>query len=203
MKVIDPKRLSAKENYKFLTGSIIPRPVAFVTSTTREGILNAAPFSYFNIVSSSPPLISVSVQRVNGQLKDTARNVMDAGEFVVHISDENYIESINQTAASLPPDESEVELAGLTPIKSTKVAVPGLKEASIRLECVLEQAIPLGGNSENPVCDLLIGEVVCYHIKEDLYNEGRIDAAGLKPVSRLAGSSYSKLGEIFTLERPK
>ncbi|SFD48117.1 NADH-FMN oxidoreductase RutF, flavin reductase (DIM6/NTAB) family [Bacillus sp. OV194] len=203
MKSIDPKSLSAKENYKFLTGSIIPRPVAFVTTTTKEGILNAAPFSYFNIVSSTPPLISVSVQRADGQPKDTARNAMEAGEFVVHISDESYVEAINQTAASLPPDESEVELAGLTPIKSTKVAVPGLKEASIRLECVLEQSIPLGGSEENPACDLLIGEIVHYHIREDLYEDGRIDAAGLKPVSRLAGNNYSKLGETFTLERPK
>ncbi|MDN4525610.1 flavin reductase family protein [Fictibacillus fluitans] len=203
MKSIDPSQLSDRENYKFLTGSVIPRPVAFVTSLTKEGILNAAPFSYFNIVSSSPPLISVSVQRSNGKPKDTARNAMEAGEFVVHISDESYVEAINKTAASLPPDESEVELATLTPVESTSVGVPGLQEASIRLECVLDQSIPLGGNDENPSCDLLIGRVVHYHIKEDLYHEGRIDAAGLKPVSRLAGNNYSRLGDVFTLERPK
>lgn len=203
MKSIDPKQLSAKENYKFLTGSIIPRPVAFVTTKTKEGIVNAAPFSYFNVVSSTPPLISISVQRVNGEPKDTARNAMEAGEFVVHISDETYVEAINKTAASLPPDESEVELAHLTPVDSTKIGVPGLKEASIRFECVLERSIPLGGSEESPACDLLIGEIVQYHINEDLYEDGRIDAAGLKPVSRLAGNNYSKLGEIFTLERPK
>ncbi|MDM5339806.1 flavin reductase family protein [Fictibacillus enclensis] len=203
MKSIDPSQLSDRENYKFLTGSVIPRPVAFVTSLTKEGILNAAPFSYFNVVCSSPPLISVSVQRSNGNPKDTARNAMEAGEFVVHISDESYVEAINITAASLPPDESEVELASLTPVDSTAVGVPGLREANIRLECVLDQSIPLGGTSENPACDLLIGRVVHYHIKDELYEEGRIDAAGLKPVSRLAGNNYSRLGDVFTLERPK
>lgn len=199
---IDPNALPGRENYKFLSGSIIPRPVAFVTTQSSEGILNAAPFSYFNIITDEPPMISISVQRLNGAMKDTSRNAVEKGEFVVHISDESYIDQINNTAKPLPSNESEVEDSGLTPVNSIKVSVQGVKEANIRLECVLERAIELGGTDGNPSCDLLIGRVVYYHIREDLYKKGRINAAGLKPVSRLAGSVYAKLGETFELTRP-
>lgn len=199
---IDPNALPGRENYKFLSGSIIPRPVAFVTTQSSEGILNAAPFSYFNIITDEPPMISVSVQRLNGAMKDTSRNAVETGEFVVHISDESYIDQINNTAKPLPSNESEVEDSGLTPVNSIKVSVQGVKEANIRLECVLERALELGGTDGNPSCDLLIGRVVYYHIREDLYKKGRINAAGLKPVSRLAGSAYAKLGETFEIIRP-
>ncbi len=159
---IDPLSQSDRDNYKLMIGSIIPRPVAFVTTLSKKGVLNAAPFSYFNIVTSNPPMVSVSVQRNQGLLKDTARNAQDTGAFVVHISDESYIEKINQTAASLGPEESEVQLAGLSPVPSEKIAVPGVAEAKIRMECVLERSIPLGGSEERPACDLLIGRVVFF-----------------------------------------
>lgn len=129
---ISPDTLTERENYKFLTGSIIPRPVAFVTTVTDEGILNGAPFSFFNIVSSNPPMISLSIQRSDGKQKDTARNLLKQKEFVVHIVDEHNVEMINKTAASLPPDESEVELAGLSSVPSTKISVPGIQEAKVR-----------------------------------------------------------------------
>ncbi|PGB84894.1 hypothetical protein COM03_05325 [Bacillus wiedmannii] len=199
---INPNEQTEKENYKLLTGSIIPRPVAFVTSVTKDGVLNGAPYSYFNIVAANPPLISVSVQRKAGTPKDTSRNAIEKGEFVVHISDESYVKAINETAANLPPNESEIELAKLTPIESDVISVPGVKEANIRMECVLERAIPLGGTEDSPACDLLIGRVVRFHVSEHLYENGRIHAEVLKPVSRLAGHNYAKLGEQFELVRP-
>jgi len=202
MHTIDPAELSDRDNYKLLIGSIVPRPIAFVTTLSAGGVVNAAPYSYFNIVSSSPPMLSVSVQRKNGEPKDTSRNAMATGQFVVHISDETYIAQINETAASLPPDESEVVLAGLTPVASSQVAVPGMKEARIRMECVLERAIPLGDKDGKPACDLLIGRIVQYHFDSAVYNNGYIDAEALKPVSRLAGNTYAKLGELFEIERP-
>ncbi|MCP8969404.1 flavin reductase family protein [Ectobacillus ponti] len=202
MREINPNELSERENYKLLIGSIIPRPVALVTTLSEEGVLNAAPFSYFSIVASNPPLISVSVQRKGKEMKDTARNAIAKGEFVVHIGDEAYVEALNKTSASLPGDESEVDFAGLTPVPSKEIAVPGLGEAGIRMECVLEQAIQLGGNGESPACDLLIGRVVQYHVREDLYENGRIDAAALRPIGRLAGNTFVKLGETFDLQRP-
>jgi flavin reductase (DIM6/NTAB) family NADH-FMN oxidoreductase RutF len=199
---IDPGTLTERENYKFLIGSIIPRPIAFVTTQSQDGILNGAPFSYFNIVSSNPPLISLSIQRSAGKQKDTARNIIETKEFVIHMVDEQNVEKVNQTAASLPPDQSELELAQLTPVESVKISVPGVKEAKIRMECTLAHLLELG-DEESPGCDFIIGKVVQFHIDSDIYKNGRIDAKGLAAVSRLAGTDYAKIGEIFSIERPK
>ncbi|WP_338453161.1 flavin reductase family protein [Niallia oryzisoli] len=201
MRSIDPSTNTERENYKLLIGSIIPRPIAFVTTTSKEGILNGAPFSYFNIVSSNPPMISLAIQRSNGRQKDTARNIIESHEFVIHIVDEQNVEKINQTAASLPSDQSEIELSGLTPVKSTKVTVPGVMEAKIRMECTLEHSLELGG-SDSPVVDLIIGKVIQFHIENDIYENGRINPMGLRAVSRLAGHDYAVIGDIFTIERP-
>lgn len=199
---IDTASLSERENYKFLIGSIIPRPIAFVTTIAKEGVLNGAPFSYFNIVSANPPMVSLSVQRSGGKQKDTARNITESKEFVIHIVDEQNVEKINKTAASLLPDQSEIELAGLTPVESVKVSVPGIKEAKVRMECVLEHSLELGG-VDSPGCDLLIGKVVQFHVAAEIYENGRIDPRGLAAVSRLAGNDYAKIGEMFEIERPK
>lgn len=199
---IDPASLSERENYKFLIGSIIPRPIAFVTTISKDGVLNGAPFSYFNIVSSNPPMISLSIQRSAGRQKDTARNIIESKQFVVHIVDEQNVEKINKTAANLPSEESEIELANLTPVESVKIAVPGVEEAKIRMECSLEHSFELGG-LDTPGCDLIIGKVVQFHIESDIYENGRIDPRGLAAVSRLAGNNYAKIGEVFEIERPK
>ncbi|CAG9614811.1 hypothetical protein BACCIP111899_04044 [Bacillus rhizoplanae] len=199
---IDPSKNTERENYKFLIGSIIPRPIAFVTTISKEHILNGAPFSYFNIVSSNPPMISLAIQRSEGRQKDTAKNILDSKEFVIHIVDEQNVEMVNQTAVNLPPTQSEIELANFTPIASEKVSVPGVQEAKIRMECVLERSLELGG-SDSPGCDLVIGKVVQFHIENEIYEKGRIDPKGLGAVSRLAGHNYAKIGEIFSIERPK
>ncbi|KKK38139.1 hypothetical protein WQ57_09995 [Mesobacillus campisalis] len=199
---IDPSQNTERENYKFLIGSIIPRPIAFVTTISKDGVLNGAPFSYFNIVTSNPPMISLSIQRSEGKQKDTARNITDTKEFVVHIVDEHNVEKINKTAASLPAEQSEIELAQLTPIASSKITVPGVREAKVRMECILEHTLELGG-TDSPGSDFIIGKVVQFHIEDDIYQNGRIDPRGLAAVSRLAGTNYAKIGEMFSLERPK
>lgn len=198
---IDPKQNSERDNYKLLIGSIIPRPIAFVTTQSENGIVNGAPFSYFNIVSSNPPMVSLAIQRPGDHVKDTARNIYNNQQFVVHIVDDENVAQVNETAASLPASESEIELANLTLVQSENVSVPGVKEAKVRMECRLLQAIPLGG--EEPSSDLFIGEVVRFHIDETIYEDGRIDPKGLNAISRLAGSSYATIGEIFSMERPK
>jgi flavin reductase (DIM6/NTAB) family NADH-FMN oxidoreductase RutF len=195
---IDPSTNSERENYKLLIGSIIPRPIAFVTTLSKAGVLNGAPFSYFNIVSANPPMVSVSIQRSAGQQKDTARNILETKEFVIHIVDEDNVKKINETAASLPPDESEIDLAKLSPVPSTEVTVPGVKESKVRMECILEQSLEIGDTT-----DLIIGRIVQYHIDEAIYEQGKIDPSGLAAVSRLAGNDYAKIGEIFTIKRPK
>jgi len=202
MYTVDPEAISERENYKFLIGSVIPRPIAFVTTLSEEGVVNGAPFSYFNIVSSNPPMLSLSIQRSQGGMKDTARNIIHTKQFVIHIVDESNVEKINQTAASLPSDQSEIDLAELTPVPSVKVSVPGIKEAKVRMECIVEHALQLGDTSA-PGCDFIIGRVVQYHIDDAIYEDGRIDARGLAAVSRLAGQQYAKIGEIFEIERPK
>lgn len=199
---IDPQQLTERENYKLMIGSIIPRPIAFVTSLTKEGILNGAPFSYFNIVTANPPMISISVQRRNGDRKDTSRNIMEKKEFVVHIVDETNVEQINETAATLSSKESEIEKAKLTEIPSDVIETPGIQEAKVRFECELEKIIELG-NSDEVTTDLIIGKIVKMHFDELVYNEGNIVYRELNAVSRLAGSDYAKIGEIFTKTRPK
>lgn len=201
---IDPMNNTERENYKLLTGSIIPRPIAFVTSVADDGTINGAPFSYFNIVSANPPLISISIQRQNGIQKDTARNIIENGEFVVHIVDEQNVDKINATAASLPADQSEISLANLTLVDSQKVNVPGVKEAKVRFECSLEHSLELGGDAGNPGADLIIGKVLQYHMDEEiLFDDKKIDPNKLKAVSRLAGVNYAKIGDVFPIERPK
>ncbi|GAA4065581.1 flavin reductase family protein [Amphibacillus indicireducens] len=198
----DPNQISERQNYKFLIGTIIPRPIAFVTSTGTDEIINGAPFSYFNVVSSNPPMISIAVQRKAGQMKDTARNIIKNKEFVVHIVDQANVEQINETAANLAPTESELIRAKLTTVPSEKISVPGVKEAKVRFECVLEKAVELG-EAGNVGVDLLIGKIVHYHIDETIYQEDqRIDPDQLATVSRLAGNNYAKIGEIFEIVRP-
>lgn len=121
---------------------------------------------------------------------------------MIHIVDEDNVEQVNMTAANLPADESEIEVAKLMLTESEKISVPGVKEAKIRFECILEQAISLGEGEETST-DLLIGKVVQYHIEDQLYDKGRIDPHGLKAVSRLAGNDYAKLGKTFTIARPE
>jgi flavin reductase (DIM6/NTAB) family NADH-FMN oxidoreductase RutF len=200
---IDPTTQTDGENYKLLVGSIVPRPIALVTTLSKDGILNAAPFSYFSIIASQPPMISISVQRKQGVMKDTARNAIETGSFVVHITDESNVHMVNETAANLPPDESEAERAGFTPIASEVIDVPGLKETKIRMECLLEKAIPLGGSGDQPACDLLIGRVVRFHFDEDVYESGNINPDQLNPMSRMAGNEYAKLGTRFSIDRPE
>lgn len=199
---INPLEKTERENYKILTGTIISRPIAFVTSMAADGTLNGAPFSYFNVVSSNPPLISLAIQRKSGKQKDTARNILGNVEFVVHLVDEDNLSKVNQTAATLPAHTSEVSLAGMTPVNSEKVSVPGVLESKVRYECVLEKHLSLSNNGVVHT-DLIIGKVVRYHVDEAIYVDGYILNEKMGAVSRLAGNNYATLGELVSLERPK
>lgn len=195
----NPKDRTERDNYKMLIGTVIPRPIAFVTSKNTDGVINGAPFSYFNIVSSNPPMLSVSIQKKGKSPKDTARNIKTNKEFVVHIVDQDNVEKINETAASLTPEESEIEKAGLTLAPSTVVSVPGVNESKVRFECTLEHSIEIGEGT-----DLLIGRIVQYHLDEEVYEEGGyINYDHLGAVSRLAGHDYASIGKVQTIQRPK
>ena len=206
MPVFDPERLDSRLVYKLMTGTIVPRPIAWVTSFAREhGIVNAAPFSYFNMVSSDPPLLAISVaRRADGEMKDTARNVTDTGELVVQICDETLVEAMNRTAAVLPPGESELELTNLSLTGSEAVSVPGIKEAKVRFECRLESRLPIQADDGRITHDLLLARILRIVLDESVYDGERqyIDTEALRPVGRLAGSEYAELGRVFRIERP-
>lgn len=201
MKEIRPEVLSQKENYKLLIGSIIPRPIALVTTESDDNVLNIAPFSFFNVVSSDPPILSIAVQRVNGEMKDTARNIIQNKEAVVHIVDTDNVRDANQTAAMLSHEESELERTDFETVDSVEVSVKGLKQSKVRFEAALYDDIVIEKDGQ-PISDLLLLEVKYYHFDERIYNDGYINKDELNAVSRLAGNDYAEIGHTFTIERP-
>jgi flavin reductase (DIM6/NTAB) family NADH-FMN oxidoreductase RutF len=199
---IDPKQQTKQENYKLLIGSVLPRPIAFVTSLAPDGTVNAAPFSFFNVLASEPPLIGFScLRKPGGKRKDTAHNIAIQKEFVVHVVDEENVALVNETAVEFPTEMSEVEMVGFHMAPSHRVRVPRLVESKIQMECRLSQILELGGNDGVPNADLIIGEVVQFHIDDVLYYSGKIDTGRLKPVGRMAGTTYCKIGETFSMPR--
>ncbi len=198
-----PEQLTDKEKKKFLIGSVIPRPIALVSTISEDGIVNVAPFSYFNIVTYDPPMLSIAVQRANGESKDTARNVLESGEAVLHIVDADNVEQANNTSAPLSKDESELDISSFTTVDSKVVKVPGLNEAKVRYETELYENVVVYNEKNIPTTDLLMLKVKHYHIDAAIYRNGYIDPVKLKAVSRLAGNDYADIGEIFTVERPE
>lgn len=200
---IDPTQQSRQDNYKLMIGSIVPRPIAFVTSLSKSGVVNAAPFSFFNIAGVEPPLIMFSCMRkTGGVMKDTARNITELREFIVHIVSEEIVEQVNTTSIDAPSEVDELALTDLTTIAGDLVNVPRVLEAKIAMECRLDQHVQVGKDAEGkPTADILIGEVIRFHIDDALYENGRIDLRGLNPMSRLAGLFYGKVGN--TIERPR
>ena len=194
---------SASENYRRMVSLITPRPIAWVTSENKNGVVNLAPFSFFNGVCSDPPCLSVAIARNgDGSKKDTLRNIESAREFVVHIPHDALAESVNFTSAPFPPEVSEVSAAGLTTTPSTLVGPPRIVECLAAFECQLETLVAVGGEHAGSAT-LVIGRILCTHVDENLLDERlRIDVRKLRPVARLGGNQWSRLGEIFTLERP-
>ena len=196
---IDPSDLDVKAGYRLLISSIVPRPIALVSTVGAGGVLNAAPFSMFMGVSSNPPMLAVSVASRKGVEKDTTRNIKETGDFVVNVVDEALAEKMNLTSADLPPEESEFEYAGLTPVDSVMVRSPRIEEAPISMECRLLRSIALGLSPN----ELMIGEIVLFHAAERLVRNGVVDVRELKPVGRLGESLYCRVTDIFEMKRPR
>lgn len=198
-----PEELTAKEKKKFLIGSVIPRPIALVSTRSNSGVVNIAPFSYFNIVTYDPPILSIAVQRMSGKTKDTSRNLFENKEAVVHVVDTDNVKDANITSATLGPDESELDVSAFTSVKSKKVTVPGLKETKVRFETELYDSTVIYNEENIPTADLILLKVKHYHIDESIYQDGYIDPLKLKAVSRLAGNDYAEIGKLFTVKRPE
>lgn len=196
--------LTTKEKNKIMIGTVVPRPIALVSTESAEGVVNVAPFSYFNIVTYKPPMLSIAVQRLNGELKDTSRNIMSGKEAVVHVVDMSNVELANITAANFAPEDSELNYADLTPVKSTSVRPPGLKEAKVRFETSLYDSHVIYDGDE-PTTDILFLKIEHYHLDDSIYDaeKGYIDVEKLAAVSRLAGNDYAEIGRMFTIERPQ
>jgi flavin reductase (DIM6/NTAB) family NADH-FMN oxidoreductase RutF len=198
----DPDKQSFKDNHRLMIGSIVPRPIAFVSTKSKNGILNLAPFSYFNGVCSNPPTIMFAPARrgYDGLTKDTLNNIRDTEEFVVNIVSEGIVEPMVACATDFEKEVNEFEVSGLTPVDSVKVAPPCVKESKVSFECRLQTIVPVG-EAEPGGGFVVIGNIVMFHVDDDVYRDGRIDLDALKPVGRLAGNNYSRINDIFTVVR--
>lgn len=197
--------LSAKNQYKLMSGTLIPRPIAWVTTVNETGLINLAPFSFFSVVSDTLPLMSISInRRKNGEMKHTAANLVSSKQAVVQLPTRELMEFVNRSAASFGLDESEVSELKLTTVPSNKVLVPGIDGVKARFEVILNQYVPIMDDGKI-ITDLFILEVVYFHIEDDVLDKEKmyINAKKLDPVARLAGSEYANLGEQYKLIRPK
>ena len=196
---IDPQ--SFDNFYRVLTGVVVPRPIAFVSTRSADGVANLAPFSFFNAVAPHPPTIIFSSSRNAGRkYKDTLSNVEETGEFVVNVVVDDIAEAMNRTAAEFPADTNEFEIAGLTEALSAIVKAPRVAESPVNMECRLSQVINIGEGGHQH--GLVIGEIVMMHIRDDIINGHRINHQILKPTGRLAGSMYCHTADIFEMVRP-
>ncbi|HSD13110.1 MAG TPA: flavin reductase family protein [Flavobacterium sp.] len=197
----DPEIIDQKATYKLLTGAVIPRPIGWISSISEDGILNLAPFSFFNAVGEDPPHVIFSTVRPNNSNKDTLNNILATKQFVVNMVVEEIVEQMNITSQSVESHISEFELAGVTPAPSLKVKAPRVKESPINMECDLVHHYTLEDNKHGGAT-IIVGRVVMFHIDESvLLDDFKINMETYKPVARLAGSNYSKLGEIFSIKR--
>jgi flavin reductase (DIM6/NTAB) family NADH-FMN oxidoreductase RutF len=200
---INPDDLTAQQRYKLLIGSVVPRPIAFVSTIDQKGKRNLAPFSFFNVVCYNPMILAFFPQKYkkDGELKDTVKNIKANGEFVINIPTEAIADAMNAASGLYDYGVDEFEVTGLTPAPSVAIKPPRVLESPVNFECRLERMIEFG--SDKGGCDAVFGRVVHLHINDDLIDDFRIDIQKLKPVARLAGNSYSKIGEIFDIDRPK
>lgn len=202
--IIDPAKQDLRANYKLLIGAILPRPIAFVSTVDADGNPNLAPFSFFTGATPAPPTVVFAPLRrfSDGLEKDTLRNIRATGEFVVNVVTEELVERANDTAVEFAPGVSEFAETGLTPAASEVVKPPRVAESPVSMECRLLQVVDLGPEAAGGGA-LVIGEVLRFHVRDDLIEDGRIDTGALHPVGRLAGAEYTTLGRRFTLERKR
>src|SRR3954447_1221140 len=191
--------LEPRERYKLLCATIVPRPIALVTSVSAHGVVNAAPFSFFNVFSEDPPLIVLGLQhKPDTAPKDTTRNIAETGVFVVNLVDEDLAEAMNVCAVDFPPGLSEIEAAKLALLPSVEVPVPRIAQAPFALECRREVALAFGPHRE-----LLVGEVLRLHARDGLVDAERlrVDMEAYHPVGRLFGDGYARQRDRFELKR--
>lgn len=199
----DPTTLKQQDVYKLLIGCVVPRPIAWVSTVDLDGTRNLAPFSFFNAIGSNPPALCVSINDTGDnpdRRKDTLRNILATGEFVVNIVSEELAAAMNATATNFPPAIDEFSVAGLTPAPGVAVRPPRVAESPVSFECRLYTQVPVGQGPGSST--LVIGTIALIHIRDGLFDERyRVDIKELRPVGRLAGNSYAYVHDTFDLIR--
>jgi flavin reductase (DIM6/NTAB) family NADH-FMN oxidoreductase RutF len=190
--------VSARERYKILTGLVVPRPIAFVSTVSVEGRYNAAPFSFFNLMAVSPPTVIVGINLRDGVKKDSLVNIEQTGEFVLNIVSESIAQAMNLCSIEASPDFDEICFAGLTPVPGVMVKAPRIAEAPAHLECRLSQLVTIA-----PGRQLVIGTVVHARVDDNLVDPGySIDQQKLEAIGRMGGTLYARTGNLFSMARP-
>lgn len=198
----DFERLAADDRYKILTSTIVPRPIAWVSSISKNGVRNAAPFSFFNAMSKTPPIIAIGIQaNADGSMKDSARNILDTREFVVNLAPRAVAEAMNLTSVDAPPDVDELSMADLATLPSVKVKPERIAASPVAFECRLHTPIEVA-----PSQLIVLGEIVQAHVADEFVLDGEkryIDTPALDLIGRLHGRDwYSTTSDIFQIERP-
>jgi flavin reductase (DIM6/NTAB) family NADH-FMN oxidoreductase RutF len=193
---VEAKGLDTAQAYKLVVGCVVPRPVAWITTKGLNGVVNAAPFSSYNYVATDPPMLAVNIAERSGVLKDTARNILETGEFVINVSDEDSLDQMHASAQEYPPETSETDVLGIELLSSRLVKVPRIACSPVQMECKLDQKVVLGTGRNI----LYIGEVVAFHLRQDIYDGNRVDSVKMRPIARMGGPYYAKMGEI--VEKP-
>ena len=203
----NPAECQSRQMYKLMTGIIVPRPVALVSTMDKQGVANLAPFSFFCGVGSVPPTVLFCPSLRTGasagtvEPKDTLRNVEETGEFVINVVSDAIAAAANASSAEVPPQVDEFVLSGLTPVASIAVRPPRVAESPAQMECKLLQVIYTGHEPGSGV--IVLGEVVRFHVRENLLDNFRVDPAGLDAVGRMAGNTWARTRERFELIRPE
>lgn len=193
----DTSDLSPREIYKILIGTVVPRPIAWVTTASTDGLVNAAPYSFFNCLSADPPILALGVENwADMRFKDTAHNIRMTEEFTVNIVADALVEAMNITAIPFPSHINELEQAGLTTIAGANVKCPRIAEAPVAFECRRHVGIAIGKSRE-----IILGLVVAIHIRDDILDRERfhIDPRALDAVGRMGGHGYAQTRELFDL----
>ncbi|WNM17943.1 flavin reductase family protein [Flavobacterium capsici] len=198
----NPEVVDNSTLYKLLTGTVIPRPIGWISTVDENGINNLAPFSYFNMVSSEPPCVMFSTRRDNNQNKDTLNNVLKTGQFVANLVSVDIAEQMNTTSAPVAPNVDEFQLAGVTPVDSLLIAPKRVKESKVNFECEMVHHHFIKDKNGNETACVVIGEIKMIHIDDAILTENNhINMEVYQPVARLAGSFYGTLGELFSIKR--
>ena len=198
--IVDPAVTPQRDVYKLLIGSIVPRPIAFVSTISPEGAHNLAPFSFFNAICGDPPTVGFSTS-FREPLKDTYLNVKATGEFVVNIVSEDIAERMNLTSGEYPFGVDEFAVSGLTPVPSDLVRPPRVKESHVNMECRLTQILDVSTRPNG--ASLIIGEVVRFHVDDAIVDNFRIDPDKLRAIGRMGGNEYARTRDRFEMIRPK